>query len=217
MNDVYCITEDLEGEIWIGTSKGVAVYKNPQQVWNNENFYAIQPGLDLNDGLYHPLLETETVTAITIDGANRKWIGTKGSGVFLVSENGEKEILHFTSDNSPLMSNTITTIAVNQISGEVFFGTGDGLISYQGDAVKGNDSFAGVYVYPNPVREDWDGPVTVTGLKENSDIRITDITGNLVFKTTSLGGQAVWKGINLNGIRVKTGVYLVFCIGKNGQ
>ncbi|MDD4144807.1 MAG: T9SS type A sorting domain-containing protein [Prolixibacteraceae bacterium] len=217
MNDVYCITEDLEGEIWIGTSKGVAVYKNPQQVWNNENFYAIQPGLDLNDGLYHPLLETETVTAITIDGANRKWIGTKGSGVFLVSENGEKEILHFTSDNSPLMSNTITTIAVNQISGEVFFGTGDGLISYQGDAVKGNDSFAGVYVYPNPVREDWDGPVTVTGLMENSDIRITDITGNLVFKTTSLGGQAVWNGKNLNGNRVKTGVYLVFCIGKNGQ
>jgi hypothetical protein len=217
MNDVYCITEDLEGEIWIGTSKGVAVYSNPGQIWNVENFYAKQPGLDLNDGLYHPLLETETVTAIAIDGANRKWIGTKGSGVYFVSENGEKEILHFNTDNSPLMSNTITTIAVNDISGEVFFGTAEGLISYQGDAISGNDSFAEVYVYPNPVREDWDGPVTVTGLMENTDIRITDITGNLVFKTTSLGGQAVWNGKNLNGNRVKTGVYLVFCIGEGGR
>ncbi len=217
MNDVYCIAEDLEGEIWIGTSKGVGVYPNPKQVWSVENFYAKQPGLDLNDGLYHPLLETETVTAIAVDGANRKWIGTKGSGVYLVSETGEKEILHFTTDNSPLISNTITTIAVSQNSGEVFFGTGEGLISYQGDAISGNDSFAGVYVYPNPVREDWDGPVTVTGLMENSDIRITDIAGNLVFKTTSLGGQAVWDGKNLNGNRVKTGVYLVFCIGKNGE
>jgi hypothetical protein len=217
MNDVYCITEDLEGEIWIGTSKGVAVYSNPQQIWNVENFYAKQPSLDLNDGLYHPLLETETVTAIAVDGANRKWIGTKGSGVYLVSKNGENEILHFTTDNSPLMSNTITTIAVNQISGEVFLGTSEGLISYQGDAVIGNDSFASVYVYPNPVREGWDGPVTVTGLMENTDIRITDITGNLVYKTTSLGGQAVWDGKNLNGNRVKTGVYLVFCIGKNGE
>jgi sugar lactone lactonase YvrE len=217
MNDIYCITEDLEGEIWIGTSKGVAVYSNPKQIWNTEDFYARQPSPDLNDGLYHPLLETETVTAIATDGANRKWIGTKGSGVYLISANGEKEILHFTSENSPLISNTITTIAVNQISGEVFFGTSKGLLSYQGDAISGDESFTNVYVYPNPVRENWDGPVTITGLMKNTDIRITDISGNLVYKTTSMGGQAIWDGKNLNGNRVKTGVYLVFCIGKKGE
>ncbi|HYQ57828.1 MAG TPA: hypothetical protein VEP89_10840, partial [Draconibacterium sp.] len=93
MNDVYSIAEDLNGEIWIGSSKGVAVYSNPSRIWSVENFYAAQPGLDLNDGIYHPLLQTETVTAIAVDGANRKWLGTKNSGVFLVSENGDAEVL----------------------------------------------------------------------------------------------------------------------------
>jgi hypothetical protein len=217
MNDVYCIAEDLEGDIWIGTSKGIAVYNSPQRIWDIDNFYAVQPGLDLGDGLYHPLLETETVTAIGVDGANRKWIGTRGSGVYLVSENGEEEILHFDQDNSPLLSNHITSVSVNQNSGEVFFGTSSGLVSYQGDAVAGNDAFRDVYVYPNPVRETWDGSVVVTGLMEKTDVKITDIAGNLVFKTTSLGGQAVWDGNNLNGKRVKTGVYLVFCTSKDGN
>jgi len=217
MNDVYSIAEDLEGSIWIGTSVGVAVYNYPSRIWDSENFYAVQPGLDLNDGIYHPLLKTETVTAIAVDGANRKWLGTKNSGVYLVSENGENEIQHFTQENSPLLSNTITAIAVNQKSGEVFFGTDKGLIVYQGDATGGSNTYANVYVYPNPVRETYNGPVTVTGLIESTDVKITDISGNLVFKTTSLGGQATWDGTNLNGNRVKTGVYLVFCNDENGE
>jgi len=217
MNDVYSIAEDVDGAIWIGTSKGVAVYNSPSRIWTAESFYASQPGLDLNDGIYHPLLETETVTAIAVDGANRKWLGTKNSGVYLISETGEQEILHFTSENSELLSNTIMAITINQKSGEVFFGTDKGLISYQGEATAGNDSYSNVYVYPNPVRETYDGPVTIAGLIENTDIKITDISGNLVFKTTSLGGQAVWDGTNLNGNRVKTGVYLVFCNDENGE
>lgn len=217
MNDVYSIAEDKEGAIWIGTSVGVAVYNNPSRIWDVDNFYATQPGLNLNDGIYHPLLKTETVTAIAVDGANRKWLGTVNSGVYLVSETGEKEILHFTQENSPLLSNTITSIAINEKSGEVFIGTDEGLISYFGDAIEGKDNYDEVYVYPNPVRETYDGPVTVTGLIENTDIKITDITGNLVFKTTSFGGQAVWDGTNLNGNRVKTGVYLVFCNDENGE
>ena len=217
MNDVYSIAEDHEGAIWIGTSKGVAVYNNPLRIWNSENFYAVQPSLDLGDGLYHPLLETETVTAIAVDGANRKWLGTSNSGVYLVSETGEKEILHFTEENSPLFSNSITDLAIDQLSGEVFIGTEEGLISYQGNAIAGKDAYADVYVYPNPVRETYDGPVTITGLIENTDVKITDISGNLVYTTTSLGGQAVWDGFNLNGNRVKTGVYLVFCNDENGE
>jgi len=217
MNDVYSIAEDLEGSIWIGTSVGVAVYNYPSRIWESDNFYATQPGLDLNDGIYHPLLKTETVTAIAVDGANRKWLGTEKSGVYLVSENGEKEIQHFTQENSPLLSNTITSIAINQKSGEVFFGTDQGLIAYQGDATAGSDKYQNVYVYPNPVRETYDGPITVTGLIENTDIKITDISGNLVFNTTSLGGQATWDGTNLNGNRVKTGVYLVFCNDESGE
>lgn len=217
MNDVYSIAEDKEGAIWIGTSKGVAVYNNPQRIWDGGTFYATQPSLDLGDGLYHPLLETETVTAIAVDGANRKWLGTSNSGVYLLSESGENEILHFTTNNSPLLSNEITALAINESTGEVFFGTDEGLISYQGDAIEGKNSFENVYVYPNPVRETYDGPVTITGLMEETDIKITDISGNLVYKTTSLGGKAVWDGKNLNGNRVRTGVYLVFCNDKTGE
>ena len=217
MNDIYSMVEDNDGAIWIGTSKGVAVYTNPSRVWESGSFYAMQPSLDLNDGLYHPLLENETVTAIVVDGANRKWLGTKNSGVYLVSETGTEEILHFTSNNSPLFSDNITSIAINQKNGEVLIGTEQGLISYMGEAIEGKATYDSVYVYPNPVRETYDGPVTVTNLIQNSEVKITDIAGNLVFRTQSLGGQAVWDGRNLNGNRVKTGIYLVFCNDEFGE
>jgi sugar lactone lactonase YvrE len=217
MNDIYSIAEDLDGSIWLGTSMGVAVYNNPRRIWDNAALYAAQPSLDLKDGYYHPLLENETVTAIAVDGANRKWIGTRNAGVYLVSERGDSEVLHFTSDNSPLLSNHITALAINPLNGEVFIGTSQGLISYRGEAIAGKDAFADVYVYPNPVRETWHGPVTITGLVENTNIKITDISGNLVHQSTSLGGQAVWDGRNLNGNRVKTGIYLVFCTDKYGE
>ena len=217
MNDVYTIAEDKDGAIWIGASNGVAVYNNPSRIWDSQSFYASQPGLDLNDGIYHPLLANEVVTAIEVDGANRKWLGTSNSGVYLVSESGEEEIAHFTAENSPLLSNNIKAIAVDEKSGEVFFATENGLISYQGDAIGGKDNYEDVYVYPNPVRETYDGPVTITGLISETDVKITDIAGNLVYKTTSLGGQAAWDGKNLNGNRVKTGVYLVFCNDKLGN
>ena len=217
MNDILSIAEDLKGAIWIGTTKGVAVYSNPERIWESENFYAVQPGLDLQDGIYHRLLGTETVTAIAVDGANRKWLGTSNSGVYLVSGNGEKEILHFTTDNSPLISDNITSLAIHEKTGEVFIGTYAGIISYQGDAVAAEKAFSDVYVYPNPVRETWDGPVTIAGLVEDTDVKITDITGNLVYQGTSLGGQVVWNGTNLSGNRVRTGVYLVFCTDRNGE
>ncbi|HSO88824.1 MAG TPA: two-component regulator propeller domain-containing protein [Draconibacterium sp.] len=217
MNDIYSIAEDNAGAIWIGTAKGVAVYNNPEQIWESTDFYAIQPSLDLEDGLYHPLLENETVTAIAVDGANRKWLGTKNSGVYLVSESGTEEILHFTTNDSPLFSDNITSITINQKNGEVFIGTEKGMISYMGEAIAGKATYDSVYVYPNPVRETYDGPVTITNLIENSEVKITDIAGNLVFRTTSLGGQAVWDGTNLNGRRVKTGVYLVFCNDEFGE
>jgi hypothetical protein len=217
MNDIYSIAEDNDGVIWIGTSKGVAVYTNPARIWDSETFLATQPSLDLNDGLYHPLLENETVTAIAVDGANRKWLGTKNSGVYLVNESGTAELLHFTTNDSPLFSDYITSIEINQKSGEVFIGTDMGLISYMSEATEGKATYDSVYVYPNPVRETYDGPITITNLIQNSEVKITDISGNLVYRTTSLGGQAIWDGKNLNGRRVKTGVYLVFCNDENGE
>lgn len=217
MSDPGDIEEDKNGEIWVGTNAGVAVFTNPSAIWENGTVYATRPGLNLNDNLYHPLLEKESITAIAIDGANRKWIGTKYSGVFLISDDGEKELEHFTIENSPLPANDITDIAINQKSGEVFIATGSGLISYMGEATEGTDNFNDVYVFPNPVRETYEGPIVVKGLLENTDVKITDISGNLVYKTTSLGGQAIWDGKTLNGNRCKTGVYLVFMNDATGE
>jgi len=217
MNDLYSMVLDQNGELWVGTSAGVAVFSNPEKIWKDEVMYATRPGLNLKDGKFHPLLETEAITAIAIDGANRKWFGTKTSGVFLISADGETEIEHFTSENSPLLNNQITDIAINQVSGEVFIGTVSGLISYMGEATAGNDEFSDVYVYPNPVRETYEGPIVVKGLVDETDVKITDISGNLVYKTTSLGGQAIWDGKNLNGNRCKTGIYLVFLTDALGE
>jgi hypothetical protein len=217
MGDVNALAEDKNGELWVGTSTGVAVFGNPQKIWDDNRMYATRPGLNLPDGKFHPLLEKETITAIAVDGANRKWFGTKNSGVFLISEDGENEIEHFNTENSPLPGNDITDIAINQKTGEVFIGTGAGLISYMGKATEANEEFADVYVYPNPVRETYDGPIVVKGLVDETDVKITDISGNLVSKTTSLGGQAIWDGKNLNGNRCKTGVYLVFMSDASGN
>ncbi len=217
MNEVHSMVEDLNSELWVGTSGGVAVFTNPEKIWKDATLYATRPSLDLKDGKFHPLLEKETITAIAVDGANRKWFGTKSSGVYLTSANGETELKHFTTENSPLLNNEITDIAVNQKSGEVFIGTISGLISYMGEATEANDEFSDVYVYPNPVRETYEGPIVVKGLVDDTDVKITDISGNLVYKTTSLGGQAIWDGKNLNGNRCKTGVYLVFLSDAFGE
>ena len=217
MNDVYSIAVDQDNAVWLGTSQGVAVYFDPEAIWEQSSFYASQPGLDLNDGIYHPLLRGQTVTAIVVDGANRKWLGTQNSGVFLVSEDGQTELKSFNESNSPLLSNTIQSIAINDQSGEVFFATPEGLIAYRGEATKGGSEYADVYAFPNPVREDYKGDIVITGLITDTDIKITDISGNLVFETTSLGGQAIWDGKNLNGNRVSTGVYVVFGNDKFGE
>ena len=217
MNDLYSMALDQNGELWVGTSGGVAVFSNPEKIWKDEVMYASRPGVKLKDKYFHPLLEKETITAIAIDGANRKWFGTKSSGVYLISADGTDELQHFNTENSPLLNNEINDIAINQQTGEVFIGTIAGLISYMGEATAGNDEFNDVYVYPNPVRETYEGPIVVKGLVDKTDVKITDISGNLVYKTTSLGGQAIWDGKNLNGNRCKTGVYLVFLSDALGE
>ena len=162
-------------------------------------------------------LSTEKINAIAVDGANQKWFATEKSGVFLVSPDGKKEIYHFTEESSPLFSNNVQTLAVNDKTGEVYFGTDRGIVSFRGEATEGGDDFGNVYVFPNPVRENYEGLITVTGLASNVNVKITDISGNLVFETTALGGQAVWDGRNFRGERVHTGVYLVFCTNDDGS
>jgi hypothetical protein len=218
---VYCLTEDLNGNVWVGTDKGPVEYSNlsDQDIFEASDVIGNQILIPRNDGsgLGDFLLANERINDIVVDGANQKWIATQNSGVFLMSEDGKKEIHNFTVDNSPLFSNTVVSIAINNKTGEVFFGTEKGIVSYKGQATSGNTDFKNVYVFPNPVRENYRGDITITGLIANANVKITDVSGNLVFQTTSLGGQAIWNGENFNGVRVSTGVYLVFCTNEDGS
>ncbi len=181
---VYSFATDLDGEVWVGTDEGVAVFYSPENVFEQGvNFDAQQILVPRNDGsgLADILLESETVTTISVNGANQKWIGTSRAGVFLLSEDGTEEIHHFTTDNSPLLSNSITGITI-KANGEVFIGTANGIISYRGNATPPGPTPQGVYAFPNPVRENYTGPIAITGLENNSDVKITDTYGNVVFR-----------------------------------
>ncbi|MDC0014993.1 hypothetical protein OAD98_00350 [Flavobacteriales bacterium] len=209
------VAEDKDGEIWIGTEKGIFVIFTPTEIFNSGNFTAQRIKVEL-EGNVELLLENEFITSVQIDGGNRKWIGTQSSGVFLLSPDGTEQIQNFTKENSPLLSNNINDIAIDGESGEVFIATDQGLISYKGDATEGKQTYQDVYAFPNPVVPGYDGKIGIRGLVENSDVRITDVAGNVVFVTKSLGGQAVWDGRTFEGEKVSSGVYLVFMTNETG-
>lgn len=215
---VYSIAEDQDGNIWVGTDQGPVIYFNPENVFESD-LKASRIKIPRNDGtnLADYMLKSETITSIAIDGANRKWIGTASSGVYLLSPDGTTQIKNFNEQNSPLLSNSIVTLAVDNKTGDVWFGTSKGVQSYRSDATTGGERFGKVYTFPNPVRENFTGNVTITGLIKDSQIRITDISGNLVYETVSNGGEATWDLKTYNGKRVTTGVYLVFCASKDGS
>ncbi len=216
--DVHCITMDFDEEIWVGTSAGLAVIYSPQLIWEGEpGEFDAQRILVERDGFVEILLGETPINDIEVDGANRKWIATQGSGVFLISEDGTEEIHHFTVDNSPLLSNDVFDLDINHTTGEVFIGTEQGLCSYRSDATYGDFSFSDVYSYPNPVKPEFTGNVTITGFAFDSDVRITDVAGNLVYRTTSNGGTVLWDGKTTQGERVKSGVYIVWAGEKDDK
>jgi len=215
-NSVYSMAEDLDGKIWVGTDKGIAVFYNPENISSGSNFDS-QVITIMQDGTAQHLLEFERVTAIAVDGSNKKWFGTENAGVFLMSEDGQKEIFHFTEDNSPLLSNTITSIAIDGRTGMVYFGTSNGIVSFKAYATQGGETFSNVYAYPNPVRENFSGMIGIKGLVKDATVKITDISGTLIYETKSEGGQAVWNGKNFNGDSAKSGVYFVFCSSEDGM
>lgn len=215
-NDVRAIAEDLDGEIWIGTSEGITVFYNPTNIFGNSPSDA-QRVLVRQDGNLQFLLDSEVISCITIDGGNRKWIGTENSGVFLMSEDGTEEIHHFTTANSPLISNTVRDIGIDHINGEVFIGTSKGMVSFTADATNTAAENECLKVFPNPVKSDFGGDVAIDGLYFNSIVKITDIAGNLVKETTSSGGRAVWDKTNFSGEKVKTGVYLAMAVDEAGE
>ena len=216
---VYTLQEDLDGTIWIGTDKGPLILNNPQKIFDSNSCTRII--VPRNDGtnLGDYLLEHEAIKAICIDGDNRKWIGTENSGIYLISADGLETIHHFTTENSPLISNNIESITINPNSGEVFIGTDKGLLSYVSDATTGMNSFNddNVYAYPNPVYSNYEGMIIIKGLMRNSQVKIVDVSGKLIYAGRSTGGQFIWNGKERNGERVSSGIYLVLATDENGK
>ena len=217
---LYSLVEDRNGQMWIGTNAGLFVLPNPKKFFDGSvTFNQIKVPRNDGTGLADYLLSNVVVQAICVDGANRKWIGTSDNGLYLVSADGLETIHHFTTENSPLPSNSIVSIAIEETSGEVFIGTSAGLVSYMGDATAPAATLDEntLHAYPNPVRENYTGEISVTGFTQDCAVKITDSAGTLIYETTSVGGQITWNGCNMRGERVGAGVYYVLAYDASGN
>ncbi len=207
-NFVNTVKVDNEGAVWVGTGTGVVVFECGTSALDESCIGTKRKVLQDIDVAF--LLATEDVLSIAVDGANRKWFGTR-NGIFVQSADGEEQIAKFDADNSPLFDNIIRAMAFNEETGEMYIGTDKGIQSYRTETTSANDFHKStVIAFPNPVRPDYRGPIAINGLANEAEVRITDIDGRLVYKTRALGGQAIWDGNNLNGNDVAGGVYLVF-------
>ena len=214
-NNVFAITADHTGNIWIGTDAGIGVFYCPGSVFNG-GCEATQIKVTLN-GYVGYLFGMQTVRALAVDAANRIWVGTT-EGLWLISNDGQTTYENFTTENSPLPNNQITDISIDDATGEVFIGTNGGLVSYQGDAIGPSCTDCNsALVYPNPVRPDYTGPIAIKGLTDNAYVKITDVSGDLIFQGRANGTQMIWNGNGYDGTRAKSGVYLVFSSTDGGK
>ncbi len=209
-NIVNSITQDKDGQIWVGTNRGVAILFSSNRIFDsNTNFFT--PIFSTR-----PLLRSEIVTNITVDGGNRKWIGTK-NGLWLFNADGTQNIDYFNVDNSPLYDNNIVDLALNPQTGELFVLNDNGIVSYRTDATESTENFGDIKIFPNPVRPDYYGEVGISGLAENSLVKITDTAGRLFFETKANGGTTSWNLKDYQGTQAETGVYLIFATKIDGS
>ena len=217
-SNVTALAADFDGEIWVGTDAGFAILYNASNTFNgNPGDYDVQRVKVTFEGNVEYVLGNTHITDIEVDGGNRKWIATANAGILLLSADGSEILEQHTTDNSPLVSNNIFDLKLDQNSGELFIITDNGLISYRSDASYEDPTYETYNVFPNPVRPNYSGPVTIQGIRYNSDVKITDAAGNLVYKTTSNGGTAAWNCRALNGQRVASGVYYIWTATNVGK
>lgn len=208
----FCLCEDLDGMVWVGTSAGLFVIEDVTKVFDKD-FYFTQIKINRNDGsgLADYLFNDVSISCIAIDAANRKWIGTQANGAYLISADGQEMLHHFTTEDSPLLSNNVQSIAVHPGTGEVAFGTDKGICTFISDATTPEEELekSNVVVFPNPVTPDYNGPIAIRGLVENSEVKIISTGGQLVWNGTSSGGTCTWNGVANNGKPVASGIYHV--------
>jgi sugar lactone lactonase YvrE len=215
-NDVRAIAEDLDGKIWIGTAEGISVFYNPSSLFTASNIDA-EPIKIVQDGNVELLLANESISAIVVDGANNKWVGTAFGGVYCFTSDGQTQLYHFTKENSPLNSNSIIELAYNSQTGDVFIASELGIQSFRSTILAGEADYSQVMAYPNPVKPNYNGTVLIKGLVDNSVVKITDVAGNMVWEVKSTGGQIEWPITNFSGQRVSSGVYVVYSATTTGE
>ncbi len=215
---ILSLCEDHEGRVWVGTDMGVFEITTPTSA-NSSSMVINHLKIPHNDGTNTAeyLLPTEYIYGISADNANRKWIATRSSGLYLVSERGDKILANYTTDNSILPDNMIHDVYADVHDNKVWVGTSLGLLSFNSDATPAQPDFSDIYAYPNPVRPDHTGPICIVGLMEGTMVKITDASGMLMAQVMSEGGMAQWDGCNLSGQRVKSGVYYVFASSGGGD
>ena len=210
--EVTAIAEDKDGSIWVGTDNGIAIF---QCNTINEACDAYLPIVQSN-GFNGYLFQRETIHSISIDGANRKWIGTN-NGAWLISKDGAEVLQHFTTENSPLPDNTVLSIGIEPTDGDVFFFTKNEIISYKGEATERALTQSAIKIFPNPIAPNYNGPIVIKNLVNNALVKITDINGQLMMQTRALGGQAVWNGRDQYQRKVASGIYLIFARDDMGN
>ncbi len=213
-NQVNCFAKDKNGFIWVGTDKGIGIIECISNVFT-PSCNAILPIVQ-RDQFAGYLFQNEFVQSIAVDGANRKWIGTK-NGVWLIANDGNKILYRFSRENSPLLNNDVQKITIHPTTGEVFFATSVGICSFRSTATTTTNSELGqVFVFPNPVPPNYNGTIAIRGVTNNGWIKIVEPNGRLVFETKALGTQAIWNGKNYKGEKVASGVYLVLARNESG-
>lgn len=213
--DARAVAIDTKNKLWIGTSRGLRVVPSVDS-FLSQNQLESSSIIILEDNLAQELLFDQFISDIVVDGSNNKWIGTYDAGVFYISPDGQKTYNIFTKENSPLPSNTVIDIELNEETGEVFFATDGGLVSYNGIPTKGKEDFENVIIYPNPVRPEFNGNVIITGLMDKANVKITDIEGNLVFEKIAEGGTIEWDTRVFGKKKVASGVYMVLLSSEDG-
>ena len=219
LNGVSCVCEDLEGNIWVGTSQGPFMIESSGVGESRVVFQQVKVPRNDGSNFADYLLNGVSISSIAVDGGNRKWFCTNGAGAFLISADNMQQLQYFTAENSKLLANNIMSVSINQQTGEVFFLTENGLCSYMSDAAQSNTEMTkdNVYAYPNPVTPDYTGLITVTGLSLNADVKILSSSGKLIAEGRSNGGLFTWDGNDRNGHRVASGVYMVVTATSEGK
>ena len=213
------VAEDLDNNIWVASDGGPLLLTPDEMSDNSLGFYQVI--VPRNDGTDYGdyLLESVDITCVAIDGAGRKWFGTNGNGVYVISEDNMTQEEHFLADETPLLSDYIEDIAINGTTGMVYIGTSEGLCSYTSGVTEASETMSDddVYAYPNPVKPDYTGDITIVGLSYDADVKIVTVNGTLVAQGRSLGGSFSWDGCDLDGKRVASGIYFVQTATSTGD